>query len=69
VRWWPRQRNQRLLQFLVRVRKEDLVVLTEIIDAGEVTPVIDRTHPLSEAPEAIRYLKTGHARAKFVITV
>ena len=48
---------------------EDLVVLNELIEAGNVTPVIDRTYPLSETPEAFRYLDEGHARGKVVITV
>jgi NADPH:quinone reductase-like Zn-dependent oxidoreductase len=46
-----------------------LVVLKELIDAGKVTPVIDRTFPLSEVPEAIRYLETGQAQGKVVITI
>jgi NADPH:quinone reductase-like Zn-dependent oxidoreductase len=46
-----------------------LVVLKELIEAGKVTPVIDRTFPLSEVPEAIRYLESGHATGKIVITV
>jgi NADPH:quinone reductase-like Zn-dependent oxidoreductase len=50
-------------------RSEDLLVLTELIEAGKVTPVIDRTYPLGEAPEAIRYLEEGHARGKVVIRV
>ncbi len=49
--------------------KEDLVVLNELIEAGKVTPVIDRTYPLSETPEAFRYLDEGHARGKVVITL
>jgi NADPH:quinone reductase-like Zn-dependent oxidoreductase len=48
---------------------EDLVDLKELIEAGKVTPVIDRTYPLSETPEAFRYLDEGHARGKVVITV
>jgi NADPH:quinone reductase-like Zn-dependent oxidoreductase len=52
-----------------KVKQEDLVALTELIDAGRVTPVIDRTYPLIEAPDAIRYLAEGHARGKVVITV
>lgn len=47
----------------------DLLVLTELIEAGKVTPVIDRTYPLSEVPQAIRYMEQGHARGKVVITI
>ena len=61
--------GQRLLLFIAKIRKEDLVFLTELIEAGKVTPVIDRTYPLSEAPEAIRYLEAGHARGKVIVTV
>lgn len=50
-------------------KKEDLVVLKELIEAGKVTPIIDRTYLLSETPEAFRYLNEGHARGKVVITV
>ncbi len=46
-----------------------LIVMKELIEAGKITPVIDRTFPLSEVPEAIRYLETGHAQGKIVITV
>jgi NADPH:quinone reductase-like Zn-dependent oxidoreductase len=46
-----------------------LVLLKELIEEGKVTPVIDRTFPLSEVPEAIHYLETGQARGKVVITV
>ncbi len=49
--------------------KEDLQYLTELIEAGKVTPVIDRTHSLGEVPVALRYLVQGHARGKVVITV
>src|SRR6266576_2309769 len=49
--------------------KKDLLFIQELLEAGKVIPVIDRTYPLSEVPEAIRYLETGHARGKVVITV
>ena len=39
------------------------------MEAGKVTPAIDRTYPLTQVPEAIRYLEAGHARGKVVITV
>jgi NADPH:quinone reductase-like Zn-dependent oxidoreductase len=47
----------------------DLEFLSGLIEAGKVTPVIDRTYPLDQVPEAIRYLEQGHARGKIVITV
>jgi NADPH:quinone reductase-like Zn-dependent oxidoreductase len=46
----------------------DLVALTELIESGKVIPVIDRTFPLAEVPEAIRYFDQGHTRGKIVIT-
>jgi NADPH:quinone reductase-like Zn-dependent oxidoreductase len=44
-------------------------LLRQLIQAGRLTPVIDRAYPLSEAADAIRYLETGHARGKVVISV
>ncbi|HZC98640.1 MAG TPA: NAD(P)-dependent alcohol dehydrogenase [Actinomycetes bacterium] len=61
--------SQTLRPLISKERSEDLVVVKEFIEAGTVTPVIDRTYPLSEVPEAIRYLEQGHARGKVVITV
>jgi len=49
--------------------KEDLAFLAELFEAGKVVPVIDRRYPLSEVPEALRYLEEGHARGKVVITL
>jgi NADPH:quinone reductase-like Zn-dependent oxidoreductase len=60
--------SQKLLMFLASANKEDLAVLKELIEAAKVTPVIDRCYPLSEVPEAIRYLEEGHARGKVIIT-
>jgi NADPH:quinone reductase-like Zn-dependent oxidoreductase len=61
--------SQKLGSFLAKPSKDDLQFLKELIEAGKVTPVIDRTYPLREVPEAIRYLEEGHARGKVVITV
>ena len=47
--------------------RPDLETLATLIDAGEVTPVIDRTYPLSEVPEAMRYQEEGHPKGKVVI--
>jgi NADPH:quinone reductase-like Zn-dependent oxidoreductase len=55
--------------FLAKMNKEDLVVLQELLEAGTVTPVIDKRYELSEVPEALRYLGEGHARGKIVVTV
>jgi NADPH:quinone reductase-like Zn-dependent oxidoreductase len=61
--------SQKLGTFISSENHEDLIVLKELIESGKLTPVIDRTYPLSEAPEAIRYLEEGHARGKVVIAV
>jgi len=54
---------------LAELNKEDLTVLADLMQAGKVTPVIDRRYPLSATAEAIRYLETGRARGKVVITL
>ena len=53
----------------VKINQKDLVVMKELLEAGKVIPVIDRRYPLSETPEAFRYLGAGHAKGKVVITV
>src|SRR5215207_7957612 len=61
--------SQKLGTFVNKENHEDMLVLKELIESGKVTPVIDRTYPLSQVPEAIRYLEEGHARGKVVISV
>jgi len=61
--------SQKLVGFVAKTRQEDLVTLQGLIASGTVTPVIDRCFPLSELPDAIRYLEAGHARGKVIITV
>jgi len=61
--------RQKLGTWISTERKEDLEALRELLEAGKITPVVDRTFPLSEVPEAIRYMRKGHARGKVVITV
>lgn len=56
--------SQKLVNFTVKPNKEDLQFLKELIEAGKVTPVIDRTYSLTEVPEAIRYLEEGHTQGK-----
>jgi NADPH:quinone reductase-like Zn-dependent oxidoreductase len=61
--------SQRMVSFTVKPNREDLQSLKELIEAGKVTPVIDRTYSLSEVADAMRYLEEGHARGKVVVTV
>lgn len=61
--------TQRLGRFLVSTNHDDLVALKELIEAGKVKPVIDRTYPLSSAAQAIDHVGTGHAQGKTAITV
>ena len=61
--------EQKLLGLISKERQQDLLTLKDLIEAGKLTPVVDRNYPLSEAPQAIRYLEQGHARGKVVLTV
>jgi hypothetical protein len=54
---------------LADMNRKDLTVLADMIQAGKVKPVIDRTYTFSQLPEAMRYLEEGHARGKVVVTV
>jgi NADPH:quinone reductase-like Zn-dependent oxidoreductase len=60
--------DQKFAQYRTKSSKQDLIMLGELIQAGKVSPVIERTYKLSEAPEALRYLNEGHARGKITIT-
>ena len=60
--------GQRLLMMYSKERADDLRYLKELIEAGKLAPVIDRSFPLQEAPEAIRRIGDGHARGKVVVT-
>lgn len=61
--------KQEMGLMLAELTKEDLTLLAGLIESGDVTPVIDRRYTLSEVPEAIRYLETGRARGKVIITI
>jgi NADPH:quinone reductase-like Zn-dependent oxidoreductase len=61
--------SQKVVLFIAKMNKADLVVLQELLETGRVTPVIDRRYELSEVPEALRYLRERHANGKIVITV
>ena len=60
--------SQKIAIFIARVNQQDLATVRELMATGKVTPVIDKRYRLSEAREAFRYMETGHARGKVVIT-
>ncbi len=61
--------SQKLVFYIAKFNREDLAVLRDLIEAGKVRSVIDRQYELSELPEAMRHLGTGHARGKVVVTM
>lgn len=61
--------GQKLSGVICSENHEDLLALTELVEAGKVAPVIDRTYPLSEAPKAIQHVEDGHARGKCVVSL
>jgi NADPH:quinone reductase-like Zn-dependent oxidoreductase len=67
---WIRATTGRKIRILaVKPNLKDMVYITELYEAGKVVPVIDRRYPLSEVPEALRYLGEGRTQGKVVITV
>ena len=61
--------DQKFVQYVTTTSKEDLVQLSELLQAGKVRPVIERTYNFDDAPEALRHLDGGHARGKLVVTM
>ncbi|MDP9178403.1 MAG: NAD(P)-dependent alcohol dehydrogenase [Gemmatimonadota bacterium] len=61
--------SQKFVMFIASGNRDDMTTLSDLMQAGKVTPVIDRRYALSEVADAIRYLEEGHARGKVVITV
>jgi NADPH:quinone reductase-like Zn-dependent oxidoreductase len=61
--------KKKMLPLMADIKKDDLLLLKDMVDTGKVTPVIDRSYTLAETPEAIRYVEAGHARGKVVVTV
>ena len=61
--------RQKRVMHSAKARSEDLVALCELIEAGKITPVVDRRYPLREAAEAVRYFAGGHTGGKVVVTM
>jgi NADPH:quinone reductase-like Zn-dependent oxidoreductase len=61
--------RQKVTFFISNANPQDLLALQELLEAGKVTPVVERTYPLAQAADAFRYLGEGHAQGKLVVTV
>ena len=68
-RWFSMTGSQAMGLLVVKQNKKDLASVIELVEAGEVVPVIDRQYPLAEVADALRYLGEGHAKGKVVVTV
>lgn len=67
--WISMTGNKKMGNSLAKPNHADLAFVKELLEAGKVVPVIDRSYPLSDVPQALRYLEEGHARGKVVINV
>ena len=67
--WISRATGKHIRILAVQRNQKDLLAITELCEVGKIVPVIDRRYPLSEVPEALRYLGDGHVKGKVVITV
>jgi NADPH:quinone reductase-like Zn-dependent oxidoreductase len=61
--------GQKLGNLLTKPNQSDLLVLKDLVETGKVRPLIERCYELSEVPEAIRHLETGHASGKLVVAI
>jgi NADPH:quinone reductase-like Zn-dependent oxidoreductase len=55
--------------FVARFKREDLLVLKDLLETGKVKPFVERTYPLTQIAEAMRYMGTGHVQGKLVVTL
>jgi NADPH:quinone reductase-like Zn-dependent oxidoreductase len=60
--------SRKVVFFIAKLNKEDMVVLRELLETGKVTPVVDRQYELSEIADAFRYMGGGHCRSKIIVT-
>ena len=61
--------SKKTVFFIAKINKKDLVALKELVESGKIVPIIDRTYPLGDVVEALRYLEQKHAKGKIVLTV
>jgi NADPH:quinone reductase-like Zn-dependent oxidoreductase len=67
--WMSMTGGNKIGTFMTKVNKRDLLLIKGLLEAGKIVPIIDRSYPLSEVPDAFKYLEEGQARGKIVITV
>ncbi|MCB0051980.1 MAG: zinc-binding dehydrogenase, partial [Caldilinea sp.] len=67
--WYSRGGDKKLANVMAHSSVPDLLVINELVESGKVKPTIDRTYPLEQTADALRYLGEGHARGKIVIKV
>ncbi|MFN2284603.1 MAG: NAD(P)-dependent alcohol dehydrogenase [Anaerolineae bacterium] len=68
--WWiSKTEHKKVGSFMANINQKDLTFMKELLESGQVKPVIEQRYPLSETAEALRYLGEGHARGKIVINV
>ena len=61
--------SKKTVFFIAKIIQKDLATLKELVESGKIVPVIDRTYPLRDVVEALRYLEQKHAKGKIVLTV
>jgi NADPH:quinone reductase-like Zn-dependent oxidoreductase len=67
--WASRTGDKKFVRFMAHVYHKDVVLLKDLLEAGKVTPVLDKHYPLSQVADAMRYFGDEHARGKIIITV
>jgi NADPH:quinone reductase-like Zn-dependent oxidoreductase len=70
LQWWSsKTEGKKISSFIAKINQKDLTTIKELLETRKVKPVIDRTYPLSDTAEALRYLGEGHAKGKIIVAV
>lgn len=67
--WTSITGSRKMIPHFGKPSKDDVIFVKDLVEAGKVTPVIDRIYPLKEVAEAHRYMEKGHARGKIIVTM
>ena len=66
---WISSEDRKMTNLAMKPDKKDLTFIKELIEAGKITPVIDKSYPLSELPQALQYYGEGRSRGKVIVTI